>query len=107
NDVGDRTALHAERDAAVHAARALGLCVVVRQPQVDLAVVLLARLRRLVRLLQTLVFQETGDLAHLSDLLGRSGEIAEGAAVFLWKYLDETRADFLPFAENFAGLLGA
>src|SRR3990172_9930461 len=64
DDVIDRTALNAERDPAVHAACGLDLRVFVGQAQVKLAVVPLARLRRLVRLLEALVFQESGDLAH-------------------------------------------
>src|SRR5262249_35550154 len=42
NDVVDRAALHAERDAAIHAARALDLGILVGQAQVELAVVLLS-----------------------------------------------------------------
>src|SRR5689334_5392253 len=64
NDVVDRAARHAERDAAVHAACALLAGGVVRQAQVELTVVLLARLGGFVRFLEPLVLEEPGDLSH-------------------------------------------
>ncbi len=71
NDVVDRAAALAERDAAIHAAGALHAGGVVRQAQIELAVMLLARLGRFVRLLEPLVLEESGDVAHY-------------AATFLW-----------------------
>src|SRR5512145_977581 len=64
DDVVDRAAGHAEGDAAVHAARTLHARGVVGEPQVELAIVLLARLDRLMRLLEPLVLEKSGDLAH-------------------------------------------
>src|SRR5438874_2006304 len=64
DDVVDRAARHAERDAAVHAARALHAGGVVGEAHVELAVVLLARLSRFVRFLEPLVLEEPGDLSH-------------------------------------------
>src|SRR5436190_20720772 len=66
NDIVDRTARHAERNAAIHAARALSSGRLIRQACIELAVVLLAGLFGLVRLLEALVFHETGDLPHSS-----------------------------------------
>src|SRR5206468_12736299 len=68
NDVVDRAARHAERDAAVHAARTLHPGSVVGQAQVELAIVFLARLGRFVRLLEPLVRSEE----HTSELQSRS-----------------------------------
>src|SRR5688572_12490713 len=64
DQVVHRAARHAERDAAIHAARALHAGGFVRQAQVELAVMLLARLDRLVRLLEPLVLEESRDLPH-------------------------------------------
>ncbi len=64
NDVVDRAARHAERDAAIHAARSLSRRRLVRQACIELAVVLLAGLFGLVRLREALVLHETGDLPH-------------------------------------------
>src|SRR5688572_14629239 len=64
DDVVHRAARHAERRTAVHAARALHFGFLVGEVQDELAIVLLARVRRLGRLGQTLVFHETRDLSH-------------------------------------------
>src|SRR6185503_523152 len=64
NDIVDRAALHAKRDAAIHAARALHLGILVGKAQVELAIVLLARVLALVRLLEALVLQKPRDLSH-------------------------------------------
>ncbi len=64
NDVVDRAAVVAERDAAVHAARALHCRLLVGQVQNEFLPVLLARGRRLGGFLQPLIFKEPGDLAH-------------------------------------------
>src|SRR5439155_8117301 len=71
NDVVDRAAALAEGDAAIHAACALHAGGVIRQAQIELAVMLLARVGRFVRLLEPLVLEKSGDLAHY-------------AAAFLW-----------------------
>src|SRR3954468_16577567 len=76
NDVVDRAALHAERDPAVHAARALHSRRLVVEAQVELAVVLAPRLGRLVRLFQALVLQEPRDLAHCVSLTRRLSSAA-------------------------------
>ena len=52
DDVVDRAAGHAERNAAVHAARALHLGLFFREVQDELVIVLLARLGRLGRFVQ-------------------------------------------------------
>src|SRR5689334_15906632 len=62
-------ARHAERNAAVHAARPLHAGGLVGEPRVELAVMLLPRFFRLVRLLQPLELQESGDLAHQAAAL--------------------------------------
>ena len=64
NDVVDRAAAHAERNAAVHAARALDLGLVVVQVMDELAPVLDALFLRLARLGQPLVLQKSRYLAH-------------------------------------------
>src|SRR5262249_13174425 len=69
NDVVDRAPVVAERNAAVHAARALDLRLVVLQREDELLVVLDARLHRGVVLLQALVFHEAGDFSHVRFLL--------------------------------------
>src|SRR5205085_7984406 len=71
NDVVDRATALAEGNAAIHAARALQAGGVVGKPQVELAVVLLARLRGFVGLLEPLVLEEPGDLAHYAAALAR------------------------------------
>src|SRR5580765_1089832 len=62
DDVVDRAAALAKRDAAIHATRALQAGGIVREPQVELAVMFLARLGSLVRFLEPLVLEEPGDL---------------------------------------------
>ena len=64
NDVVDRAAALAERDAAIHAARALHLGLVVAQAHDELAPVLEPRGRGLGGFLQPLELQESSDLAH-------------------------------------------
>ena len=64
NDVVDRATAHAERRAAVHAARPLYRRLLIGQVPHELAVMLLARLRGFARLLQPLELHEPGDLAH-------------------------------------------
>src|SRR6185436_9050154 len=68
NDVVDRAACHAERDAAVHATRALDTRLLVREMQDELAVVLDAFALVLGGFRQPLVFHEAGDLSHSSPL---------------------------------------
>jgi len=58
DDVADRASRHAERHAAIHAARALHPRRLVGQAQVELAVVLLAGLGGLVRLLDAAELEE-------------------------------------------------
>ncbi len=65
NDVVDRAAAHAERRAAVHAARPLHRRLLIGEVQHKLVVMLLARRGGFARLLQPLEFHEAGDLAHL------------------------------------------
>ena len=118
NDVVDRAAAHAERRAAVHAARALDPGLLVGQARDELAPVLHALLRRLVRLRRAARTPETGDLAHdlrtlrvreraPPDCGGRvalaaadyaairsaRGELGQRAAVFFREHLDEARAE--------------
>ncbi|MNQ59209.1 hypothetical protein D3C85_734410 [compost metagenome] len=64
DDVVDRAAVVAERDAAVHAARRLLLGLVVGQVQHEFAPVLQPLLRGLGGLLQTLKFHKAGNLSH-------------------------------------------
>jgi hypothetical protein len=64
NDVVDRAAAVAERDAAVHAARALHLGLVVRQADSEFLVMLDARGRWLGRFLQALELQKAGYFTH-------------------------------------------
>ncbi|MNS75346.1 hypothetical protein D3C72_1088600 [compost metagenome] len=64
DDVVDRAAVVAERDAAVHAARGLLLGLVVGQVQHEFAPVLQPLLRGLGGLLQTLKFHKAGNLSH-------------------------------------------
>src|SRR5690606_1228739 len=64
NDVIDRATGHAERNTAVHAARTLYACLIIRQTQDKFLVVLDALLDWCTGLGQTLVFEETGNLAH-------------------------------------------
>src|SRR5258708_10144159 len=71
NDVVDPAAALAELDAASHSARALHAGSIIRQAQIELAIVLLARFGRFVRLLEPLVLEESSDFAHY-------------AATFLW-----------------------
>ena len=73
NNVIDGAAAHAERDAAVHAARALDTRLLVGEMQDELAIVLLALLGRFVCLLDTLVFEKSGDLAHDASVDAASG----------------------------------
>ena len=64
NDVVDRAAAHAERDAAVHAARALHLGLVIGQVQDELVVVGQPLGYRQAAFRQPRVFEEPGDFAH-------------------------------------------
>ena len=64
NDVVDRAAAHAKRNAAIHAARTLGARLVVGQMHDEFAVMFLARLRRLVRFREALKFHETRYFTH-------------------------------------------
>ena len=64
DDVVDRAAAHAERGAAVHAARALDPRFLVGEVSDELAPVALARLGRFGRLLEALMLEKPGDLAH-------------------------------------------
>src|SRR5690606_7967260 len=66
DDVVDRAAALAERDAAVHAARPLLRRLVVGQVQDELAVVPHARLRVFGGLLEALELEESGDFAHVA-----------------------------------------
>ena len=66
DDVVDRTAALAERDAAVHAARALRRRRLVGERQHELAIILHALLRRQRDLLDARELHEAGDLAHVS-----------------------------------------
>src|SRR5215468_9992971 len=71
NDVVDRAAGHAERHAAVHAARALDLGLLVAEVRDELAVVLRPRAGRLRGLLQARVLEKAGQLAHRPTLRRR------------------------------------
>ena len=64
NDVVDRTAALAERNAAIHAARALPRCLVVGERQDELAVMRDATLDRFGCFLDPLELDEAGDLPH-------------------------------------------
>ncbi|MNJ71617.1 hypothetical protein D3C77_681830 [compost metagenome] len=64
DDVVDRAAVVAERDAAVHAARGLLLGLVIGQVQHEFAPVLQPLLRGLGGLLQTLKFHKASNLSH-------------------------------------------
>ncbi len=64
NDVVDRAAAHAERRAAIHAARALHAGLLVGEPRDEFAPVPDAFLRRLVRFCQPLELHESRDLPH-------------------------------------------
>ena len=68
NDVVDRAAVVAKRDAAVHAARALLFRCVVSQMHDEFAIVLFAQLRRFVGFFLALQFEESGDFAHALSL---------------------------------------
>ncbi len=75
NDVVHRAAVVAERNAAVHAARALDLRFVVGQCRDEFLVVLHARERSFVRLVAALELEKTGCLAHVVLFLSVSGGV--------------------------------
>ncbi len=64
NDVVDRAAAHAERNAAIHAARALHLGLIIGEVEDELFVVGQPLGHRQVGFRQALVFEESSDLAH-------------------------------------------
>src|SRR5450830_1198016 len=115
DDVVDRAARIAERDAAVHAACALDLGLLVRQLQDELLVILDAGLRWQVALFLTLEFHETGDLAHYlypslrGDGLGFRfdggvvGQFHQCALVFVREHLDELATAVGPVVQQQAG----
>jgi hypothetical protein len=57
-------AAHAERNAAVHTARALNGCLLVGEARNEFAEMLRALLGRLVRFLDAAIFHEAGDFSH-------------------------------------------
>ena len=65
DDVVDRAAAHAKRDAAIHAARALNFGLVIAQVQHELAIVLFARILVFAGFVQPLVFEKSCNLAHV------------------------------------------
>src|SRR5690606_11425071 len=115
DDVVDRAAVVAERDAAVHAARALLRGLLVVQAHDELAPVLHALGRRLVGFLQALEFQETGDFTHDDSSassrasggdsfgVGRAPQFGQGAAILDGHDLDEATARVFPVAPDVAG----
>src|SRR2546422_4825673 len=104
------TTLFRSRHAAIHAARALHSRRLVGQAQVELAVVLLAGLGGLVRLLDAAELEEPGDLTHSFLHLGRRPllprHLGQRAAVFLRKDLHEAGAVFAPLLQDLRGSLG-
>src|ERR1019366_7395196 len=117
NDVVHRAAVHAERDAAIHAARALDRRLVVRQAHVEFAEMFLALSGGLVRFFEALVLHESRDFSHAISSIMRAqtrggcpasflcghalvtGEFAQRAPVFLRECLNEARPVFWPSAE--------
>ena len=79
NDVVDRAPGHAERDAAVHAARALDARLLVGEPGDEFAVMLPARLDRFVRLVDSRELEEAGDLSHQAAALLCAAASSESA----------------------------
>ena len=72
DDIVDRAAAVAERDAAIHASRALDLCFIIFQMELKFLVMLLARLRRFTCFLQALELQKAGYFSHVFPLRGRT-----------------------------------
>jgi hypothetical protein len=64
NDVVDWAPAHAERNAAIHAARALPLGLLVGERRDELAIVLLARFLGLVGLFDALELEKSGYFSH-------------------------------------------
>ena len=105
DDVVDRAAAHAERDAAVHAARALDLRLVVARARDELALVLLARLaaprtpparRWNSRNPVTLPIGSCRIRRRAFRRGARAHSRAERAPVFVRKHLDELRRGASP-----------
>src|SRR5690606_16243571 len=120
DDVVDRTAGLAERDAAIHAAGALQGRVGIGQPQDELAIVLDALLRGFAGFGESFVLDESGDFSHRSRSVGvgsdlrfllralaRRMQLAQRAPVLVREDLDEALARRLPVAEDLARPIAA
>ena len=116
DDVVHRAAAVAERDAAIHTARALARQFVVIEGPGELVVALDALLDRPVTAIKAFVFHETGSLAHGSRsfllflFAGGQGDVAlfflglhfgERAPVIDGHDLDELGQHGLPIVQNF------
>src|SRR5690606_30570700 len=112
DDVVDRAAAHAERDAAIHAARALHLGLFVRQVQDELLVVLHPLRYRQIGFGQALVFKKSSDFSHdllsislCGLLVGGRRTFGQHAFVFDRQYLDEFAAVVVPVGQHGLGAL--
>ena len=119
DDVAERAALVAERDAAVHAPSRLLLQLVAREGEVDLLPVAQALVDRSGRPLLALDLEEAGDLAHGVLPAGGAHQLGEGRLaafgaglrlgrqhplVVLRHHPDEPRLDVDPVVEDAAGV---
>ncbi|EKE17158.1 MAG: hypothetical protein ACD_10C00594G0001 [uncultured bacterium] len=82
NDVIHRTAVIAERNAAIHAARTLCFGVIVRQGVNEFLVIFQTLLDRLVSFGETLKFHETGGLTHYAASFFAAAAISVSARLY-------------------------